>query len=171
MKSIVTTETIEKRVLVIRGKKVMLDRDLAELYGVKTFALNQAVKRNIDRFPADFMFQLSDKEKKFLVSQFVIPSARSFGGYSPYAFTEQGVAMLSSVLRSKRAIFVNIQIMRAFAKLRELLASHADLRRKIEQMESKYDYQFKVVFDAIKALVDEPIKKKNKFGFVVKEVE
>jgi hypothetical protein len=131
----------------------MLDRDLAMLHEVKTIALRQQVKRNKERFPMDFMFQLSEQETNFLLSQNVIPSSRSLGGFLPYAFTEQGVAMLSSVLRSKRAVQVNIAIMRAFVRLREVLATHKDLARKLDKMEKKYDHQFKVVFDAIRDLM------------------
>jgi len=140
----------------------MLDRDLAELYGVKPIALRQQVKRNIDRFPEDFMFQLTPEEVDILVSHFVIPSKKHLGGYLPYAFTEQGVAMLSSVLNSKRAIMVNIQIMRAFTRLREMLATHKELKEKIEAMERKYDKQFKIVFDAIRTLLDIPVKRQEK---------
>lgn len=155
---------IENRIYFIRRQKVMLDRDLAELYGVKTKSLNLAVKRNRERFPADFMFQLTKEEFQNLRFQ---NETSSWGGqrYLPYAFTEQGVAMLSSVLRSKRAIYVNIQIMRTFTKLRELLATHKDLQRKIEETEKKYDQQFKVVFDAIRKLMSPPEKPKRRIGF------
>jgi len=143
----------------------MLDSDLAELYGVKTKELNKAVKRNKERFPDDFMFQLTKKETENLRSQI---GTSSWGGrrYLPYAFTEQGVAMLSSVLRSKRAIYVNIQIMRTFTKLREILSTHKDLQRKIEEMEKKYDQQFKIIFDAIKTLLQHPEPKKRPIGFI-----
>jgi hypothetical protein len=158
-------ESIEKKIFLIRGQKVMLDFDLANLYEVKIKALIQSVKRNIERFPSDFMFQLSDDEYANLRSQIV---TSSWGGrrYRPYAFTEQGIAMLSSVLNSKRAIKVNIQIMRTFIKLRQILSSHKDLIRKLEAMESKYDYQFKIVFDAIKALLVKPEKPKRRIGFL-----
>ncbi|OGR89080.1 MAG: DNA-binding protein [Elusimicrobia bacterium RIFCSPLOWO2_01_FULL_59_12] len=131
----------------------MLDSHLADLYGVKTKVLLQAVKRNLDRFPEDFMFKISPHEAENLRSQIV---TSSWGGrrYMPYAFTEQGVAMLSSVLRSRRAIQVNVAIMRAFVKLRELLATHKDLARKLAELERKYDTQFKVVFDAIRQLME-----------------
>jgi ORF6N domain-containing protein len=148
-----SVERIERRILVIRGQRVLLDRDLAELYGVTTSALNQAVKRNLDRFPEDFMFRLDREETEALVSQIVIPSRRSFGGSVPYAFTEQGVAMLSSVLRSERAVQANIAIMRAFVRLRQLLATHADLARKLAALERKYDERFRVVFEAIRQLM------------------
>jgi hypothetical protein len=143
----------------------MLDSDLAELYGVATKVLIQAVKRNIDRFPDDFMFQLTKQELGNLRSQFV---TSSWGGrrYPPYAFTEQGVAMLSSVLRSDRAIHVNIEIMRAFVRLRQMLASNVELSRKLAALEKKYDAQFKVVFDAIRELMTPPApKKKRPIGF------
>jgi phage regulator Rha-like protein len=157
-------ETIEAKILLIRRKKVMLDRDLAVLYGVETKRLKQQVNRNIERFPDDFMFQLTREEFNNLKSQI---ATSSWGGlrYLPYAFTEQGVAMLSSVLNSKRAVQVNIQIMRTFIKLREMLLAHKELRQKIEAMERKYDYQFKIVFDAIKKLLEPPEKPKGKIGF------
>jgi len=168
MQAIVPAEIIEQKILLIRGKKVMLDKDLAGLYGVETFNLNKAVKRNIERFPEDFMFQLTSEEFKNLIFHFGISS---WGGTRkcPYAFTENGVAMLSSVLNSKRAIQVNIQIMRTFTKLKEMIATHKDLQKKIEDMEKKYDHQFKVVFDAIKQLLAKPEPKKKKIGFVVRE--
>ncbi len=152
MKDLIPSERIENRILLLRGQKVMLDADLAEMYGVETGALKRAVKRNRERFPEDFMFQLTFQEVGILRCQFGISS---WGGqrFLPYAFTEQGVAMLSSVLKSKRAVQVNIEIMRAFVKLRELLASHKDLALKLAEMEKKYDSQFKVVFDAIRELM------------------
>ncbi|HHT9128861.1 MAG TPA: ORF6N domain-containing protein [Candidatus Wujingus californicus] len=143
----------------------MLDTDLALLYGVKTKMLNQAVKRNIQRFPDDFMFQLTREEFNSLRSQIVTLKRGQHRKYLPYVFTEQGVAMLSSVLNSKRAIQVNIQIMRAFIKLKEMLSTHKDLKQKIEEMEKKYDYQFKIVFDAIKQLLEPPAEPKGKIGF------
>jgi hypothetical protein len=166
MDSIVPVELIERKIYLIRGHKVMLDSDLAELYEVETRTLIQAVKRNINRFPSDFMFQLNYQEIAGLRSQFVT-SKTGRGGrrYMPYVFTEQGVAMLSSVLNSDRAIEVNIHIMRAFVKLRELVASHKDLARKLNEMEKKYDVQFKVVFDAIRQLMSPPVPKKRKIGF------
>jgi ORF6N domain len=147
---------VEQRIFLIRGQNVMLDFDLAELYGVETRALKQAVRRNLDRFPSDFMFELSAGESKRLVSQTVIPTRGKFGGAAPMAFTEQGVAMLSSVLRSPRAVQVNIAIMRAFVRLREMLMSNADLARKLLALEAKYDAHFKVVFDAIRELMEGP---------------
>ncbi len=160
----------ERRILLIRSHRVMLDYDLAELYGVETRALKQAVKRNLDRFPADFLLELTKREVDEMVSQNVIPGRGKLGGALPFAFTEQGVAMLSSVLRSKRAVQVNIAIMRAFVRLRELLSTHADLARKLEAMEKKYDTQFKVVFDAIRQLMSPPPSStKKEIGFHVKE--
>ena len=145
----------------------MLDSDLADLYGVETKRLLESIKRNRERFPADFMFQLTEKESQFLRSQFATSNIRTRGGrrYLPYAFTEQGVAMLSSVLRSKRAIHVNIEIMRAFVRLRHLLVSHKELADKIDRLEKKYDAQFKVVFDALRALMQPSIPKKRAIGF------
>ena len=158
-------EIVESKILLLRGKKVMLDMNLAMLYGVTTSNLNKAVNRNLERFPEDFMLQLTTDEFKNLKFHFGISS---WGGTRklPYAFTENGVAMLSSVLNSERAITVNIQIMRTFTKLREMLATHKDLARKIEDMEKKYDYQFKAVFDAIKQLLEPPVKSKGKVGFL-----
>src|SRR3972149_8476390 len=142
MKALIPAEVIERKIFLIRGHKVMLDRDLAELYGVPTKVLNQAVKRNIKRFPGDFMFQLTQIEKDEVVTNCDHLRALRFSPQLPYAFTEQGVAMLSSVLNSERAILVNIQIMRAFTKLREILLTHKDLAKKIAEMEKKYDRQF-----------------------------
>lgn len=163
--AIVPVERIERAILVIRGHRVLLDADLALLYEVEVKVLNQAVKRNIERFPADFMFQLTKDEAEILRSQVVTSS--SWGGrrYQPYAFTEQGVAMLSSVLRSPRAVQVNIEIMRAFVRLRQMLQQNADLARKLAALEKKYDAQFKVVFDAIRQLMTPPGKPKRRIGF------
>ena len=168
MVSTVPAERITKKIFLIRGVRVMLDQDLADLYGVQTKVLKQAVRRNIDRFPIDFMFELTQEEFKNLRSQIV---TSSWGGtrYRSMAFTEQGVAMLSSVLNSKSAIQVNIQIMRAFSELRAMLASHVELKKKIEAMEKKYDENFKIVFEAIKQLVETDTKPKKKIGFTVKE--
>ena len=157
-------DRIANRIFFIRGKKVLLDFDLARLYGVETRSLNQAVRRNLDRFPPDFMFQLTHDETEILRSQIVI-SSWGGGRYLPYAFTEQGVAMLSSVLKSKKAIEVNIQIMRIFTKLREMMIDHKDLRQKIQQMERKYDNQFRIVFDAVKQLLERLEGKKEPMGF------
>ncbi|MGA9031910.1 MAG: ORF6N domain-containing protein [Sulfuricaulis sp.] len=168
-KSVIPLEQIEKRIILLRGQKVLLSTDLAELYGVETKVLVQAVKRNLDRFPDDFMFQLSPKELAVLRSQIVTSNEKSGRGgrrYPPYAFTEQGVAMLSSVLHSDRAVHVNIEIMRAFVRLRQMLASNADLARKLATLEKKYDAQFRVVFDAIRELMTPPEpKKKRPIGF------
>jgi phage regulator Rha-like protein len=162
--SVVPVVIIERKIYLIRGQKVMLSTDLALLYEVEPRVLLQSVKRNIERFPPDFMFQLDYQEVTNLKSQIVISS---WGGLRklPYAFTENGVAMLSSVLNSQRAIQVNIQIMRTFTKIREMLATHKELRQKLEQMEKKYDNQFKVVFDAIRELMQPPEIKKRKIGF------
>ncbi len=163
---IVPIERIQSAILLTRGQRVMLDADLAEPYGVETRALTQAVKRNAERFPRDFMFRLTKKEFGSLRSQSVM--SRSWGGrrYPPYVFTEQGVAMLSSVLRSERAVRVNIEIMRAFVQLRQLLASRQDLARKLAEMERKYDAQFRGVFAAIRQLMEPPPQpKKPPIGF------
>src|SRR5437868_1701857 len=149
LQQITPGELIDRHIYVIRDQRVMLDRDLSLLYGVKAIALRQQVKRNRDRFPKDFLFQLNRKETGLLVSQNVIADQRSLGGSRPYAFTEQGVAMLSSVLTSKRAVQVNIAIMRAFVRMREMLLGHQDLVRKIQEMELKYDEHFQAIFDAL----------------------
>lgn len=170
-----SAKSIERRILTLRGQKMMLDRDLADLYGVTTRELVQAVKRNLDRFPGDFMRQLTAEEFTALRSQSVISNVRTGRGgrrYPPYAFTEQGVAMLSSVLHSPRAIRVNVEIMRAFVRLRGMLASHEDLARKLVGLERKYDThdaQFKVVFDAIRKLMAPPDKPRRSIGFKVEE--
>lgn len=163
---IVPQTLIESKILIIRDKKVMLDRDLAMLYSVETREINQAVLRNIKRFPEDFMFQLTKEEMGNWKSQIVISNKEKMGlRKRPYAFTENGVAMLSSVLNSDRAIAVNIQIMRTFTKIKEMLSTHKELKRKVEEMEKKYDYQFKVVFDAIKRLIEPSQKDKKRIGF------
>ena len=159
-------DLLEHRIHLIRGQRVMLDRDLAELYGVKAIALRQQLKRNRDRFPRDFVFQLNAKELASLLSQNVIPSSRALGGSKPYAFTEQGVAMLSSVLTSRKAIQVNIVIMRAFVRMREMLIEHQDLLRKIQDMEWRYDGQFEEVFEALRALTIPPDLPRRPIGFV-----
>ena len=157
---------IEENIFLVRGHKVMLDSHLAELYGVKTKALIQAVKRNFKCFPQDFMFQLSTEEAHSLRSQ-IVTSNGGRGGrrYAPYAFTENGVAMLSSVLNSERAIQVNIQIMRAFTKIREWLSTHRDLQEKIKKLERKFDKRFGVVFKVIQLLLDGPQKPVHVEGF------
>jgi hypothetical protein len=162
--SIVQHETIVSQIHFIRGEKVILDMDLALLYNVETKVLKQTVKRNIKRFPPDFMFKLTSEEFKTLRSQFV---TSSWGGsrYAPFAFTEQGVAMLSGLLNSNRAIEVNVEIMRTFVKLRQWLSTSKELDRKLDSLEKKYDGQFKVVFEAIRLLMKEEVKPKHKLGF------
>ena len=164
--SIIPIERIQQCIYLVRKQKVMLDKDLAALYGVITKRLNEQVQRNIDRFPSDFMFQLNDDETRVLRSQ-IATSKKGRGGrrYNPYAFTEQGVAMLSSVLRSKRAAQVNIAIMRTFVQLRRILADNALLRRKIEAMERKYDEKFQLVFEVLQHMVKVDKKPKKPFGF------
>jgi hypothetical protein len=166
--SLVPAERIERAILLIRGQKVLLDRDLAQLYGVSTGRLNEQVRRNLGRFPADFMFQLSKEEFENWKSQIATSNSAAKMGLRkrPYAFTEQGVAMLSSVLSSARAVQVNIDIMRAFVRFRQLLGSHAELARKLEALEKKYDAQFKIVFDAIReTLKPPPEKPRGRIGF------
>lgn len=160
-------ERIVSNIHMIRGKKIMLDSDLAELYGVPTGRLNEQVRRNHERFPEDFMFRLTEKEFTVLRSQIAISNKEGRGGrrYPPLAFTEQGVAMLSSVLNSKQAVLVNVQIIRTFTRLRELLETNKVLRKKLMAIEQKYDKQFKVVFDVLKRLVVEEAKPKRKMGF------
>lgn len=166
-KQVIPSETIDRHIYVIRDHRVMLDRDLAELYDVKAIALRQQVKRNVERFPEDFMFQLTDQEVDALVSQNVIPDRRSLGGSLPYVFTQEGVAMLSSVLRSEKAIQVNITIMRAFVRMREIMIAHKDLSHRLDEMECKYDSHFKTVFDAIRQLMMPPDPaKKNPIGYI-----
>jgi hypothetical protein len=173
MSDLVPTQ-VEQRIQELRGQRVMLDADLAALYRVETKTLNRAVKRNLNRFPADFMFRITARESGDLRFQSGTSSLRSQSGtssshggrrYLPYAFTEQGVAMLSSVLRSQRAIQVNIEIMRAFVRLRRMAISHADLAKRLDTLESKYDSQFKVVFDAIRGLMRPPRKPRPRIGF------
>ena len=163
---LIPTERIERAILALRGGRVMLDTDLAALYGVPVRSLNQAVGRNRGRFPADFMFRLTAAEFRRLRSQTVI-SKNSRGGRrtAPYVFTEQGVAMLSSVLRSDRAVRVNIEIMRTFVRLRQMLRANADLARKLSALEQRYDEQFKIVFDAIRRLVAAPEPNRRRIGF------
>jgi hypothetical protein len=163
--SLLSVERIEKSIFFLRGHKVMLSIDLAKLYSVEPKALIQAVKRNIERFPSDFMFQLTNQEFAILKSQIVTSRWGGIRRAVPYAFTEQGVAMLSSVLNSPRAIRVNIEIMRTFARLRQMLLSHSDLTRKLENLEKKYDAQFKVVFDALRQLMAPPTKPRRRIGF------
>ncbi|MEK6582131.1 MAG: ORF6N domain-containing protein [Nitrospirota bacterium] len=165
MKELILVEMIERKIYLIRGHKVLLDSDLAEMYGVEVKHLKRQVRRNITRFPEDFMFQLRKEEYDSLRSHFGTLKRGEHSKYFPYVFTEQGVAMLSSALNSERAIQVNIAIMRAFVKLREMLLTHKDLARKLAAMEKKYDSQFKVVFDAIRQLMTPPVPKSTKIGF------
>ena len=168
MNEFIPEERIENKIYLIRGQKVMVDFDLAELYGVRTFNLNKAVKRNIKRFPSDFMFQLTKEEYQSLRFQLGILEKGEHSKYLPYAFTEQGVAMLSSVLRSDRAIDVNIVIMRAFVKIKRILANHIEVSRKLKELESrinKNDAEIKKVFDAIQQMIAPPSKEKQ-IGFL-----
>lgn len=164
---VIPTDRISNQIFWVRNRKVMLDRDLATLYGTQTKVLKQAVRRNLERFPEDFMFELNKSEFHRWRSQIVTSKkARKGLRYAPMAFTEQGVSMLSSVLNSKRAIMVNIQIIRTFVKLRELLATNEALRKKIEIMEKNYDEKFKIIFDVIKRLLAEESKPKTQIGFI-----
>jgi hypothetical protein len=162
--SVIPIEQIERIILFIRGHRVILDKNLAVFYGITTSNLNKAVSRNIERFPGDFMIELTKDEFTNLKFHF---GTSSWGGTRklPRAFTEQGVAMLSSVLRSKQAVSVNIEIMRTFVRLREMIATHKNLARRLNNLEKKYDAQFKVVFDAIRQLMIPPEPKKKKIGF------
>ncbi len=165
-KIVLPEKRLESKIYFIRGKKVMIDKDLAELYQVETKILNRAVRRNLDRFPDDFMFQMSKKEMEIWKFQFGTSNREKMGlRKAPLVFTEHGVAMLSSVLHSKRAVQVNIQIMRTFTKIREMLATNRELREKIEKLEKKYDQQFKVVFQAIKKLLAFEEKPRGDIGF------
>ncbi len=168
MKSLVPIEVIEGKILLVDGRKVILDKDLAGLYGVSTSNLNKAVNRNKERFPEDFMVQLSLEEFNNLKFHF---GTSSWGGTRkpPRAFTEQGIAMLSSVLNSKRAIQVNIEIMRTFVKLREMISTHKDLTRKLNELEKKYDGQFQIVFEAIRQIIEVEDKPRKKIGFIARE--
>lgn len=168
--NLIPVEIIESKIFFIRGYKVMLDSDLANLYQVETKVLNQAVKRNIKRFPEDFMFQLTDDEWEVMRSQFVT-SKEGKGGrrFNPYVFTQEGIAMLSSVLNSERAIMVNIQIMRTFVKLNKMLTSNEELKQKIEELETKYDQQFAIVFEAIRQLIEAPEEPRKPLGFRTEE--
>ena len=165
MNSVEPSEQIQPRIVVLRGHKVMLSTDLAELYGVEPRALVQAVKRNVERFPKDFMFHMTHAEFRDLKSQCVISSWGGLRRATPYAFTEQGVAMLSSVLKSHRAVRVNIEIMRAFVRLRELVAPHKDLARRLDALEKQYDVKFKAVFDALRQFMAPPARPKGQIGF------
>ena len=168
--SLLVGEVIQSGIVLARGLRVMLSHDLAALYGVETKVLVQTIKRNVERFPMDFMFQLTDQEVRILKSQFVTSSWGGARRANPYAFTEQGVAMLSGVLRSERAIAVNIEIMRTFVKLRSMLEGNKELAKKLGALEQKYDEQFKIVFEAIRQLMTPTSpKKKRPIGFVVSE--
>jgi hypothetical protein len=164
---ILAPDLISQKIYFIRGMRIMFDADLAKLYAVSAKNLNRAVKRNANRFPADFMFQLKPKEARILRFQSGTSSQSSHGGrrYLPYAFTEQGIAMLSSVLRSERAVQVNIAIMRALLQLRAMLATHEDLRRKIDEMEKRYDAKFHAVFATLRQMLETPIPPKPQIGF------
>ena len=164
-KSLTLLEGIERHIYLIRGHKVMLDSDLASLYGVEAKQLKRQVRRNIERFPSDFMFTLTRQEHAALRSQIGTLKRGSHAKYPPYVFTEQGVSMLSSVLNSSRAIQVNISIMRAFVKLREMIASHRDLARRLDALEKNYNRKFRIVFDAIRELMEPTVKPKPKIGF------
>lgn len=170
-KPIVTAETIERKIYLIRGQKVMLDSDLAELYRVPTKRLNEQVRRNADRFPSDFIFRLSTDEDESLRSHFAtLKQGRGqHRKYLPYAFTEYGALMAASVLNTPRAIEVSLFVVRAFVKLREMIASHKDLARRLDEMEKKYNGQFSVVFDAIRELMIPPEEDKRKIGFLSRE--
>jgi len=162
---VIREETIASYIYFIRGEKVMLDTDLAKLYAVETRVLKQAVRRNIKRFPNDFMFELTDLEIDTLLSQNVIPSRKVLGGSRPFAFTEQGIAMLASILNGEVAIQVNIAILRTFVKLRQFLEVHKDLAEKIEKLEQKYDEQFRIVFTALQQMIRENNEPRPKIGF------
>jgi len=163
---LIPQEVIQNKIFLIRGQKVMVDKDLAELYGATTYDLKRAVRRNLSRFPSDFMFELTKEEHSALRRRFGVLKRGSHSKYLPYAFTEYGILMLSSVLNSERAVRVNIQIMRTFTQLREMLAGNKELRRKIEELEKKYDRQFQIVFKAIKELLEPPARKsKGPIGF------
>ena len=168
MRKMIPIDIIASKIYLIRSAKVMLDRDLAELYGVQTKALKQAVRRNISRFPADFMFELTRDEFKNLRSQIV---TSTWGGarYLPMVFTEQGVAMLSSVLKSERAIHVNIQIMRTFTKLRAALLDNKDIRRELEELKLTNEERFRIVFETLDQILAVENKPKKKIGYTVKE--
>ncbi len=169
--TLISTERIENKIFLIRGKKVMLDRDLAALYEVETRVLNQAVRRNVERFPEDFMFQLTKKETQIWMSQIVISNREKMGlRKRSYAFTEQGVAMLSSVLHSKKAIQVNIAIMRVFVRLKEIISTHKELAHKLDELErkiEKHDGEIRTIFEAIRQLMLPPEKPKRRIGFRV----
>jgi cell division protein FtsL len=169
MTEIITTEKIASKIYWIRGIKVMLDKDLAELYGVDTKVLKQAVRRNINRFPSDFMFELTKEEYQALRSQIVTLKKGQHAKYLPFAFTEQGVAMLSGVLHSARAIRVNIEIMRTFTKMRHLISANDELQREIKELRKQTDERFQIVFQVLDQLLNPETKSKKEIGFTVKE--
>jgi hypothetical protein len=171
MKVLVPVETIERKILLIRGQKVMLDSDLADIYNVPTKVLNQAVKRNIDRFPNDFMFQLTKKEKDEVVTVCDHLRKLKFSPSLPNAFTEHGAIMVATILNSPIAVKTSIQVVRAFVRLREMIASHKGLAKRLDELEKKYDAQFKVVFDAIRELMTPPEPKRRRIGFLREEKE
>lgn len=168
-RALIPLERVERRILLIRGEKVIIGSDLAELYGVSTKAFNQAVKRNSQRFPGDFMFQLTEEEKQYVVTNCDHLEKLKFSPTLPNAFTEHGALMAANILNSERAVDASVQVVRAFVKLRQMLASSADLARKVEALERKYDANFKVVFDAIKKLMMPPVLPKSRIGFVGKK--
>ncbi len=168
MRSLIPLESIERRIYFLRGHKVMLDRDLAELYGVKAIRLREQVGRNRDRFPEDFMFHLTKEEVDVMVSQNAIPSWKRLGGHLPFVFTQEGVAMLSSVLRGQRAVQVNITVMRAFVRLREMVSAHKELAAKLAELERKvasHDGHIRSLFEAIRELMEPPDKSMPQIGF------
>jgi len=165
--ALIPTEKIDRSILLIRGQKVMLDTDLAQIYGVKTKRLNEQVKRSVERFPSDFMFQLTKEEKEQVVADCDHLQNLKYSTTNPFAFTEHGTVMLASVLNSPIAVSASIQIVRAFVKLRELLATHKDLAEKLGTLERKYDHQFKVVFDALRELMNSPNPKRERIGFKI----
>jgi len=166
---LVEERNVEDKIFILRGKKVMLDKDLALLYGVKPIRLREQVKRNIERFPKDFMFRVTNKELEYLVSHFAIPSKKYFGGYLPYVFTELGAVMLASVLNSKRAIDMSIFVVRAFIKMRKIISSYKDILKKLNEFEKKikeHDEKIEIVFKVIKEmLIPQEVKKKKRIGF------
>jgi len=171
MSELIAIEAVANKIFFIRGVKVIMDKDLANMYGVETRVLNQAVKRHEKRFPEDFMFQLSKSEYDFLISQSVTSKKSGRGGVRkmPYAFTEQGVAMLSGILNSDRAIAVNIQIMRTFTKLRHMISDNEDLKRELAELSKQTDERFQIVFETLDQLLTVDVKEKKKIGFMVKE--
>ena len=174
MKPAVSVQRIKNLIYMIRGHKVMLDTDLADLYGIETRVLKQAVRRNKKRFPGDFMFELTKEENRSLRSQNVILERGKYSKYLPFAFTEQGVAMLSSVLNSERAVVVNIEIMRTFVRVREMLGAHRELAVKLKELETHiqdHDEQIQAIFEAMQQLLTPPVQPRKKIGFEVKEAK